>query len=78
MKNFFLLVISLAVYVSAAKYTIQPNEFRLGEELRLNALMAIGTPGQKVLSTKPDFSKKRKFICAVKLTAQIMLFIQVI
>lgn len=58
MKNFFLLVISLAVYVSAAKYTIQPNEFRLGEELRLNALMAIGTPGQKVLSTKPDFSKK--------------------
>lgn len=57
MRIFFLLIMSLAVWASASKYAIRSDEFRLGEELRLNSLMAIGEPGKKILSGKPDFSK---------------------
>lgn len=60
MRASFLLIfcfVALA-FASDSKYAIRSDEFRLGEELRLNALMAIGEPGQKILSGKPDFSKK--------------------
>mgnify|MGYP006976582954 CR=1 FL=1 len=60
MRASFLLIFCFAAlaFASDSKYAIRSDEFRLGEELRLNALMAIGEPGQKILSGKPDFSKK--------------------
>ncbi len=59
---FFCFCLATVGFCADEKFTIRSEDFRLGEEIRLDALTAIGKPGDKIRSEAPQMANDQLYM----------------